>query len=352
MSSSSENQTAPQYVESLFVNKFLYLKKRWWMYLLGGVVFAVLGFVYAQLQTPQYKSRLTFALDDGSGSETSLNSLASQFGLSLGSNVNVFGGDNIIEIIRSRRMVERVLLSVDTINNKPITLIENYMNVKGRKQFHPKVANIHFPAFQDKRNFTYLQDSVLRMIYTEMITNNINVEKPDRKYNIYEINIKSPNEHFSKVLTDRLIAETNVFYIELKTKKAKMTLEALENRIASVKDGLYSSISSRAEVKDANINPVFEYSQVPIIKQHTNIELYSNAYSEMYKNLEIARFQYLINTPLLQIIDFADYPMERVKMSRLKTAIVFSFLFVVVFTVVLLIMEQNSNYNKKGTVRS
>ena len=139
---------------------------------------------------------------------------------------------------------------------------------------------------------------------------------------------------------------------EIKTKKAKMTLEALENRIASVKDGLYSSISSRAEVKDANINPVFEYSQVPIIKQHTNIELYSNAYSEMYKNLEIARFQYLINTPLLQIIDFADYPMERVKMSRLKTAIVFSFLFVVVFTVVLLIMEQNSNYNKKGTVRS
>ncbi len=352
MSSSNENLTETQYVESMFGKKLLFLKKRWWMYLLGGLVFAVLGFLYAQFQTPQFKSRLTFALDDGSGSETSLNSLASQFGLSLGSNVNVFGGDNIIEIIRSRRMVERVLLSVDTIDNKPYTLIEYYMNIKGRKQFHPKVANIHFPAFQNRNQFSYLQDSVLRLIYTEMVKENINVEKPDRKYNIYEINIKSPSERFSKDLTDRLITETNIFYIELKTKKAKITLEALENRIASVKDGLYSSISSRAEVKDANINPVFEYSQVPIIKQHTNIELYSTAYSEMYKNLEIARFQYLINTPLLQIIDYADYPMERVKMSRLKTAIVFSLCFAVLLTVIFLIMEQNGSYTKKDTASS
>jgi len=349
MSSSNENQTETQYVESIFRKKLDFLKKRIWIYLFGGLLFAVVGFLFAQFQTPQYKSRLTFALDDGSNTESTLNSLASQFGLTGGSNVNVFGGDNIIEIIRSRRMVERVLLSVDTINNKPITLIENYMNVKGRKKFRPIVANIHFPAFQDKKNFTYLQDSVLRLIYTEMVKENINVEKPDRKYNIYELNIKSPNEHFSKVLTDRLIAETNIFYIELKTKKARMTLEALENRIASVKDGLYSSISNRAEVKDANINPVFEYSQVPIIKQRTNIELYSNAYSEMYKNLEFARFQYLINTPLLQIIDFADYPMERVKMSRLKAAIIFSLLFVFVLTVILLIMEQNNNYTKKDT---
>jgi len=352
MTPSNENQTETQYVESIFSKKLNFLKKRIWIYLFGGVIFAVLGFLYAQFQTAQYKSRLTFALDDGTNTESTLNSLASQFGLTGGTNVNVFGGDNIIEIVRSRRMVERVLLSVDTIDNKPITLIENYMNVKGRKNFHPNVANIHFPAFLDRTKFTYLQDSVLRLIYTEMVEDNIKVEKPDRKYNIYEINIKSPNEHFSKILTDRLIAETNVFYIELKTKKAKLTLEALENRIAAVKDGLYSSISSRAEIKDANINPVFEYSQVPIIKQQTNVELYRNAYSEMYKNLEIARFQYLINTPLLQIIDFADYPMERVKMSRLKAAIVFSFLFVFVFTVILLIMEQNSSYTKKDMASS
>jgi hypothetical protein len=53
------------------------------------------------------------------------------------------------------------------------------MNVKGREKFRPMVANIHFPAFQDKKKFTYLQDSVLRLIYTEMVKDNINVEKPD-----------------------------------------------------------------------------------------------------------------------------------------------------------------------------
>ena len=58
-----------------------------------------------------YQSKLTFALDQAQG-ESGLMSFAAQFGLNLSNNNDVFAGDNIIEILQSRRIVEQSLLSL------------------------------------------------------------------------------------------------------------------------------------------------------------------------------------------------------------------------------------------------
>ena len=50
------------------------------------------------------------------------------------------------------------------------------------------------------------------------------------------------------------------------------------------------------------------------------------AYAELFKNLEMARFQYLIGIPFMQVIDAADYPMKKNKVSKLKMGLFFSFL--------------------------
>ena len=67
-------------------------------------------------------------------------------------------------------------------------------------------------------------------------------------------------------------------------------------------------------------------SAYPVLKQQTNIQVYGAAYGEMFKNLELARFQYLNEIPLMQIIDKANYPMEIIKLGKLKAAILFAFL--------------------------
>ena len=46
----------------------------------------------------------------------------------------------------------------------------------------------------------------------------------------------------------------------------------------------------------------------------------------MFKNLEIAWFQYLKKIPLMQIIDHADYPMERIKPSKLLCGLIGAFI--------------------------
>jgi len=298
------------------------LLRKWWVFLIVGFIAGLTGIYYASKQKELYQSRLTFALDEGNGMSDAM-SIAAQFGINIGGGKDIFAGENILEIMKSRRIIESTLLSVDTFNNQPYTFIEYYLQ-QGRKP-NSKNTNIHFPAGQPRSAFTYTQDSLLYQCYNAFANSYITANKPDRKYNIYEVNITNENEKFAKDFTDKIVDETNKFYTEISTKKSKETLEILEQQVASMKGNVNSSISSRAEIQDVNLNPAFSAAAVPIQKEQANIQVYSSAYAEMFKNLEIARYQYLKQIPLMQIIDAADYPMKKVKVSKLKTAIIFSF---------------------------
>jgi hypothetical protein len=308
---------------------FGFILRKWWLFVIVGLVAGIGGVVYSMCQKPKYKSHLTFALDDGGNGEGigGFLNLASQFGLNIGNGKNIFAGDNILEIMKSRRMIESVLLSVDTFNNKPYTLIEYYLTESGHKNSNSKTKGINFPTCQQRSTFSYQQDSLLYKVYQQFSGNFIVTQRPDRKLNIYEVSVTSTNEKFTKDFTDRIVGATDNFYTEIHTKKAKETLDVLEQRVATMKANLNSSIKDRAAVQDVNINPAFSEAQVPVQKQQTNIQVYGSAYAEMFKNLELARFQYLNEIPLLQVIDRADYPMEKIKSGKLKMAILFAVFF-------------------------
>ncbi len=323
-----------------------YVLKKWWVFAIVGLFAGISGIIYAVLQKTQYKSSLTFALDDGnnSGSIGNFINLASQFGLNIGSGKDIFAGDNILEIMKSRRMVEKSLLSLDTFHNKPYTFIEYYLENHFDSNPNSKIKNIHFPVGQLRSTFTYQQDSLLYKIFQKFSDKYIIAQRPDRKLSIYEVNVISPDEKFTKDFTDRIVTETNNFYVEIRTKKAKETLDILEQRAATMKQNLNSSITDKAAVQDINKNPAFSQAQVPIQKQQANIQVYGEAYGEMFKNLELARFQYLNEMPLMQIIDPANYPMEKIKSGKLEMAILFAVLADLLFLFVLWLRRLFSDY--------
>ena len=203
----------------------------------------------------------------------------------------------------------------------------NIFLITERRKSNQKIQEIHFLVDQPKSTFSYQQDSLLYITGLEFADNFIVAQRPDRKLNIFEVSVSSPDEKFTKVFTDRIVDETNKFYVEIRTKKAKETLDILEDRVATMKGNLNSSISNKAAAQDVNVNPAFSAGQVPVLKQQTNIQVYGAAYGEMFKNLELARFQYLNEIPLMQIIDPADYPMKKIKIGKLKTAILFAVFF-------------------------
>ena len=321
-----------------------FILRKWWWLVIIGFISGLAGILYAMNQEPQFESRLTFSLDAG-GNEGGLSSalnIAAQFGFGGGSGQNMFDGDNILEIMKSRRMVESVLLSVDTFNGKSFTLADFYIEKSGMQKIlneKPHLKNIHFPVGTKKATMSYRQDSILNNIYLGLVKEYIIASRPDKKLSIYEIKVISPDEKFSKIFTDRILQETGDFYTEITSKKEKETLEILEQRVASLKTNVGSSIESRTSSQDANVNPAFAAAQAPLLKQQYNMQAYGEAYKEMFKTLEMARYQYLKKIPLLQIIDPADYPMKRVKVGKLKAGLVFSVFSVLItmFTMICII---------------
>ena len=73
---------------NIVLNKLL---KKWWLFLIVGLLAGLAGIFYASKQKLLYKSSLTFALDGGSeGGMSGAISLASQFGLNIGGGKAVF----------------------------------------------------------------------------------------------------------------------------------------------------------------------------------------------------------------------------------------------------------------------
>ena len=339
MDNNSTSIKANDITLTVFLNQ---IKKLWWLFLIVSFLFGVAGVLYAHFKKPVYQSRLTFALDDG-GSQNELTgarSIASQLGINIGGNANVFADDNIIEIMLSRRIIEKVLTSEDDFNNKKYKLVEYYLNESGFRESAPndsKIKNVHFPVGQDRLSYNYDQDSVLFLAYNDFTNDLISVNRPDKKLNLFQVQVSSFNEKFSKVFTDRLVAETDSFYTEICTKKAKENLSILEQRVEAMRVNLHSSISSKAFSTDANLNPAFSETTVPLQKEQVNIEVYGESYAEMFKNLEIAWFQYLKKIPLMQIIDHADYPMLRIRTSRILAGIIFAFIGLFLLSIFILI---------------
>ena len=312
--------------------------RKWWQLGIVGILAGVSGYMYALYQHPQYESRLTFAIDAGSNDGISgALSLAAQFGFGMSSGQSLFDGDNILEILKSRRIIEGVMLSADTFNGKPATLIEAYLEMSGiREKFNdkPYLKDVYFPVGSTKQGLSYLQDSILNNAQLAFSTEFISASRPDKKLSIYELRVRSQNEKFTKDFTDRLLEATTGFYTEIISKKDRETLEILEQRVGSLKGNVGSSIDVKASNQDANVNPAFTAAQSPLLKEQYNVQAYGEAYKEMFKTLEMARYQYLKKIPLLQIIDKADYPMKRIKPGKIKTGMLFS-IFSVLFSMLM-----------------
>jgi len=318
----------------MFINLLL---KKWYYFLIVGIFAGVAGIIHAYKQPVLYESRLSFALDEGGSSSGGggLIGLASQLGLNIGGSNDVFGGDNIMMIIKSRRMIEQTLLIADTFDGKKQVLINYYLDKIEKSDNDEKAVKkpaIRFLLNQPKTSLTYQQDSVLYKLYQEFESDYITAWKPDKYLNIIEVKVVSPNEVFTKIFTNHLVNVTNSFYTEMRSKKARETLDILEQRVGDMKGKLNTSITEKTSIQDANLNPVLSSAQAPIIKSQSNIQTYGAAYAEMFKNLELARYQYLKQIPLMQIIDNADYPMRKIKAGKIKTGFLFS-IFAVGFSV-------------------
>jgi uncharacterized protein involved in exopolysaccharide biosynthesis len=308
-----------QKIERLFGSAVRFLVKRWYMVVLSGLLCGLMGIAYAWLTAPKYIARLTFSLDEDNSIASNFGGLAASFGIDLGTPGGVFAGENIIELVKSRRIIERALLSPTTLNNQTTTLVEYYLQTKPNTSPDKRPS---FPLSQPRNTYSRAQDSLLGVIYKSMIEGELYVGKVDRKLSIIEVNCTSGDEKFSKEFCEQLMAEVSKFYLESKTKRSRQNVELLQKKADSLRGALYGSISSRAAISDANLNPGLQAPVAGVQRKQTDIALLSAAYGELLKNLEVSKYTLLKETPLIQIIDEPIYPLKKKKPGRLISGII------------------------------
>jgi len=297
--------------------------------LMFGLAGMIAGITYTWLQDPAYEATVTFTAEEDRNAMSGLQGIAAQFGFNVGETSTIFSGDNLSALIQSRKIITRALLLPVVINNTKTNLLNMYMDIYMNKKDISDTAlkNISFPLEQDVSTYSRLQDSVLNSICSSLIKKNVSALKPDKRLDIFAIVCTSKNEVFSVEMTKQLVSVVSSFYIETKTKRSAQTVSILQSKADSIKREYDIALSGRAAISDANLNPAFQSPQVAVQKRQTDITVLSTAYTELIKNLEIAKFNLLQNTPLIQVIDEPETPLKKIKSSRFLTGVIWGILF-------------------------
>ena len=308
----------------LNINRFnSYLLRKWKLIFLFGVLGAIVGVAYAYFKKPVYTAECTFVLQEGSdqGSLGQYSALASMVGIDVGGSSGLFQGDNIIELYKSRLMLEKTLLTSVNFKGSNELLIDRYIDINKFKEAwinDEKLKNISFNLPKEK--FTLQHDSIITRIVNDISKNYIVVEKPDKKLSIISVKTNAKDELFAKAFTQSLVANVNNFYVQTKTKGALQNLKLLQNQLDSIRRVLNASISGSASALDANPNPnpAMQILRVPSQRRQIDVQANSAIYAEVVKNLEIARGMLQRETPLIQIIDQPVLPLANNKTGKLK----------------------------------
>jgi len=306
-----------------------FLLSKWLVIVIFGIIGGVFGIIYAYNTKPKYSASINFVLSNTSSSGGGLMGLANQFGINLGNeNINAFSGDNIITLMKSRRMVQKALFGKTKKDNESLINIfvkHNEINKGWENKERTKNA---FPFPEDENNMTMVQDSLARNIYTSIINGVLEVSQPDKSQSIYSVTSTSKNELFSFYLTKYLVDSTSAFYINTKISTARQNLDMLQHEADSLQNILGGAITSASAQTDLtfNLNPAYQVKRSGSLQSQASATALGQAYGQVLQNLELAKITLQKETPLYQIIDEPTLPLEVKKPGKLTSLIIGGFI--------------------------
>ncbi len=288
---------------------FKYALSQYKLFIIVCTVTAALGLVYGKLQPHTYKATSTFIVEDKSGSRGGgLSGLASQFGIDVGGltggGAGLFDGDNILEIMKSRSIIEKVLLTKreDALTKKTQTYADFYLGISklGTRLQNKGInlANLNFASINENSTHSYLQDSILYTIFLD-INKHLIVDKKNKKSSIITMDLESPNQVFSKEFSETLIDKTSEMYIEIKTGNLSKSI----NKIQKKADSLQYALNSKNDIRN------YINLSIPNEGVARDKTISGALYGEVVKNLETMKLSLINQTPVIQILDQAKYPL-------------------------------------------
>ena len=305
---------------------FSFLLKKWKVILLISFVFALIGIVRTWLEDPKYTAEMTFVAEsDKSGGLGGYASIAAQFGFDIGGGGGgAFAEDNLVELLKSRKLIDKTLLSRYDNNLFIDQYIVNHKINKGWEK-DSVMSKAQFGSIANG-DYNRKRDSIFNAIADGIVKNQLDVDKVDKKLDIIYIKMTDVDMLFAKRFTEKLADNAIRFYTEYKTQKNLANVQILQRQTDSVKNMLFGGINDVASINDLNVNPIKQTLRTSGQKKQVDLQVNSALYTELLKNLELAKLNLRKETPLIQIIDTPKLPLKNEKKGRLYMGVIFAFL--------------------------
>ena len=317
---------------------FKYLLSKWLLIVFFAMIGGGIGFFYAYSKKPEFKAVVTFALEDdkqGGGGLSGALGLASSLGIDLGTSAGgAFSGANLIELMKSRKMIQKALLNAYIQNGHAKSLADQLLEMT---EINQKLINKGiwrgeslFQVNADPSQFNLQQDSVISVLY-ELVTGSngiLSVAQKDKKVSILSVEVNTKNEQFSKYFAESIVKEVADFYVETKSKKARNNVAILQRQADSIRNELNQAITGVATSTDNtfNLNPALNVNRVPSTKKQIDVQANTAILTQLVTNLEMAKVTLLRETPLIQLIDRPILPLKKVKLGKAKSLLMGGFL--------------------------
>lgn len=325
-----------------------YLLSKWILIFCMGLLGGIIGLTYAILKKPIYTATTTFVLEEA-GSGVAMGQyagLASMVGIDLaGGGGGLFQGDNILELYKSRTMIQKALLGSFIFEGKKHLLIDRFIEISGLKKDWEKNPELAHIDFNDSVNFSLKQDSIIGVIVRNINDEILNVNKLDKKSSIIKVEVKSKDEIFAKAFTNLIVSNVNAFYVQTKTKKSLDNVVILQRQTDSVKAVMNGAIYDAVQTMDAtpNLNPTRQALRTPVQRSQFNADINKAILSELVKNLELSKISLRKEMPLIQVIDQPIFPLPKDKVSKIRAVVVGAFLGGLLIVFVLLFRKSLKN---------
>jgi uncharacterized protein involved in exopolysaccharide biosynthesis len=322
--------------------------KYWWSYFLSKrkvIVLAIIigmtgGVLFSIFKKPIYAAEITFVSEADDSKLGSYAGIASQFGISVGpSGSNIFEGDNITSLFKSRSLVRQTLLNETNISNKKQLLIDYYIQYVDQSNKLSEIIKTNKIVFSNSQTNNRLRDSIVEIVITKITKSSLSVEREEKKLNIVSAKMFSEDETFARFFIEQLTNNAISYYVKYKTRKALQNVDILQNEADSVKAMLSESIHDVASLNDLNVNPAKQIAKASSQRRGVDLQVNGALYTEILKNLELAKITLRKETPFIQIIDTPVAPLEKKRVGKLLGALVGGFLALIIMVVILWIRK-------------
>lgn len=324
-------------IKKIVIDYCSYLWDKKWFVVAAGVIGVIIGVIHAYIYKPTYTATYKFSIESKSGGGSGLGALNMLAGF--GSSSGTFSGDNLVELFRSRSMVEMALLKPiiiekDTMNLLEYKILADSLRLKcdeinaeiDPSKYHiATLCDVTFPYGQNRESFTREQDSIIMIIASGMMQKEITIEKLDKKLSYANFSVSSKDERFAKEFSAAMINTVFDFYLKSKRDKTQRNIDEFQSRADSIRKELNKSLYAVAHYRDLNMNPSKNVLGVEQLKYQTDIQINTAAYSEIVKNIEVMKLDMAKSEPLIQEIDVPRYPLENDKKGKVKTGIKYGF---------------------------